>query len=265
VLGPVGFEDDLWNLPLIGPAGGDAFGAARAAAMEEHHVGVLGADLVERVPDADVIVAVGAAGEGDAGAGRGEHFGVGAAAGGEKFPAVDHRGGQRPVIDHGSGARPPDGAGRDFEELGRMVARELEGVAAFDQAEALLDEALELDRLDLRAVLLGLAAALRLLVEVELALDAIGLAVEQVDERPEEIGEIVLEARARQHGAEGLDHGVELAAYGVGLGQRARIGFVLAGAMAVERKLVEQMRGRRGGVRFVLGVGIEKEEGAFAA
>jgi hypothetical protein len=52
-----------------------------------------------------------------------------------------------------------------------MVAGELEGVAALDEAEALVDEALELDRLDLGAVLFGLSAALRLLVGIELALD----------------------------------------------------------------------------------------------
>jgi hypothetical protein len=74
-----------------------------------------------------------------------------------------------------------------------MVAGELEGVAALDEAEALVDEALELDRLDLGAVLFGLSAALRLLVGIELALDAVGLAVEQVDERPQEVGEVVLE------------------------------------------------------------------------
>ena len=212
-----------------------------------------------------VIVAIGAAGEGDAGAGGGEDFGVGAAAGGEKVAAVDQRGGERAVIDHRSGARAPGGAGRDLEQLGGVVAHEFEGVAALDEADALGDEALELDRLDLGAVLLGLAAALRLLVGVELALDAVGLAVEQVDERPQQIGEIVLEARAGQHGAEGLDHGVELAADGVGLGQGARIGLVLAGAMAVERELVEQMRGRRGGVRFGIGVGVGEGEGAFVA
>ena len=212
-----------------------------------------------------VIVAVGAAGEGDAGAGGGEHLGVGAAAGGDKFPAVDDRGGQRAVIDHRSGARAPGGAGRDLVEFGGVVAHEFEGVAALDQAEALGDQAFELDRLDLGAVLLGLAAALRLLVGVELALDAVDLAVEQVDERPQQIGEIVLEARAGQHGAEGLDHGVELALDGVGLGQRPRIGFVLAGAMAAERELVEQMRGRRGGVEFGIGVGVGEGEGAFVA
>ena len=69
-------------------------------------------------------------------------------------------------------------------ELGGVVADEFEGVAAFDQADALIDQALELDRLDLGAVLLRLAAALGLLVPVELALDAVELAVEQVDERP---------------------------------------------------------------------------------
>ena len=64
---PVGLEDDLRHLAIVGPAGGDALGAARAAAVQQHHVGVLRADLVERVPDTRVIVAIGAAGEGDAG------------------------------------------------------------------------------------------------------------------------------------------------------------------------------------------------------
>src|ERR1700730_12872860 len=125
-----------------------------------------------------------------------------------------------------------------------MVAGELEGVAALDEAEALVDEALDLARLDLGAVLFGLAAALRLLVGVELALDAVGLAVEQVDEGPQQIGEIVLEARAGQHGEESLDDGAELSVDGVGLGQRSWIRLVLAGAITVERELVEQIRGR---------------------
>jgi hypothetical protein len=80
-----------------GPAGSDTLGAARAAAVQQHHVGVLRADLVERLPDAGVIVALDATGEGDAGAGRCQHFGVSATAlataGGEKIAAVDDRGG----------------------------------------------------------------------------------------------------------------------------------------------------------------------------
>ena len=170
-------------------------------------------------------------------------------------------GGQRPVIDHRSGVRAPGGTGRGLVEFGGMVADEFEGVAALDQADALIDQALELDRLDLGAVLLGLAAALRLLVAVELALDAVELAVEQVDERPQEIGEIVLEAGAGQHGAQGFDRIVELGLHGIGFGQRPRIGFVLAGAIAVEGELVEQMRGRRGGGKFGIGVAVGEGRG----
>ena len=85
-----------------------------------------------------------------------------------------------------------------------MIAAEFEGVAPFDQAQALRGQALELDRFDLGAVLFELALALRLLVGVELALDALGLAVEQVDEGPEQIGGIVLEAGAGEQALRAL-------------------------------------------------------------
>ena len=91
--------------------------------------------------------------------------------------------------------------------------------------------------------MLGLPLALGLFVEIELALDAVGLAVKEIDERPQQIGEIVLEPRAGQHDAQGLDSRVELAADGIGLGQRARIGLVPAGAMAAEGQFVQQVRG----------------------
>ena len=144
-----------------------------------------------------------------------------------------------------------------------MVADEFEGVAALDQADALIDQSLELDRLDLGAVLLSLRPALGLLVQVELALDAVELAVEQVDERPQQIGEIVLEAGAGQYRAKGLDYSVELGLHGIGFGQWPRIGFVLAGAIAVEGQFVEQMRGRRGGGKF--GIGVGEGKGAVVA
>ena len=67
---------------------------------------------------------------------------------------------------------------------------------------------------------------------------------------------IVLEARAGEHGGEALDHGVELGLDGVRLGQRARIGLVLAEAVAVEGELVKQVRGGRGDVMFAIGVGV---------
>ena len=48
---PVGLEGDLRDLAVVGPAGGDALGALRRAAVQQHHVGVLGVHLVEPVPD----------------------------------------------------------------------------------------------------------------------------------------------------------------------------------------------------------------------
>jgi len=57
--------------------------------VQQHHIGVFGANFVECSADGFVIVAVGAASEGDAGTGGSEQLGVGAAAGGDKFPAVN--------------------------------------------------------------------------------------------------------------------------------------------------------------------------------
>ena len=113
--------------------------------------------------------------------------------------------------------------------------------------------------------MLGLPLALGLFVEIELALDAVGLAVKEIDERPQQIGEILFEPCPGQHRAEGFDHGAELAADGIGLRQRARIGLVPAGAMAVKGKLVEKMRGRGSRVEFRIGVGVGEEVGAFVA
>jgi hypothetical protein len=70
--------------------------------------------------------------------------------------------------------------------------------------------------------------------------------------------EIVLKPCVGQHGAESVDHGVELAADRVGFGQWPRVGLVLAGTMAIEREFVEQMRGWRGCVRFILGIGVPR-------
>ena len=49
---PVGLEDDLRDLAAVGPAGGDTLGAARAAAVQQHHVGIFRVHLVEHGPDA---------------------------------------------------------------------------------------------------------------------------------------------------------------------------------------------------------------------
>jgi hypothetical protein len=122
VPGPVGLEDDLRDLVVIGPTGGDALGTLGAAAMQQHHVRVLGARLVEHGPDAVMIVAVHATGEGDARSGRNAQLGLGEAAGGEVVAAVDHSGGEGAVVDDGARARAPDGAGGNLEEVGGVVA-----------------------------------------------------------------------------------------------------------------------------------------------
>ena len=40
----------------VGPAGRDLLGAARAPAMQQHHLGVLGPHAVERRPDAMMVI-----------------------------------------------------------------------------------------------------------------------------------------------------------------------------------------------------------------
>ena len=189
-------------------------------------------------------------------------LGVGLAAGGEEVAAVDHRGGQGAAVDHRADLRAPQRAGRGLEQAGGVIAAEFEGVAPFDQADALRGQPLELDRFDLGAVLFELALALRLLVGVELALDALGLAVEQIDEGPEQIVGVVLEAGAGEQGFERFGDGAEMALDGFVSGHRPRIGLVLSRPVAVQRQLVEQIRGRRGGVVFGLGIAVGEGEGA---
>src|SRR6478672_3159173 len=43
---PVRLESDLWHLPAGRPFGGDQFCALWRAAMDQHHIGMLGTDLV---------------------------------------------------------------------------------------------------------------------------------------------------------------------------------------------------------------------------
>jgi hypothetical protein len=81
---------DLGDLAGVGPGGGDALGALRAAAVQQHHAGMLGVDLVEPVPDGAMVVEVETAREGDLGAGRQQHLGLCAALGGDEVAAVDH-------------------------------------------------------------------------------------------------------------------------------------------------------------------------------
>ena len=73
----------------------------------QHHVGMLGVDLVEAVPDQVVVVEVETTGEGDLRSWRQHDLGLGAALGGDEVPGVDHCRGQRAVIDERSRSGAP--------------------------------------------------------------------------------------------------------------------------------------------------------------
>ena len=62
VLRPVELEGDLRDVAVARPFAGDEFGALRRAAVQQHHFGVLGVDLVQPVPDQAMVVKVEPAG-----------------------------------------------------------------------------------------------------------------------------------------------------------------------------------------------------------
>ena len=200
-----------------------------------------------------MIVEVEAAGEGDLGSGGEQRLDLGAALGGEEVAAVDHRRGQRAMVDPGAGARAPGRAGMALEGLGCVVAKELHAVAALDQRLPFGDKALELHRADLRAVLFLLAAPLRLLIVVELALEAGNRAVEEIDGRPEQLFEVGLEASVAQCGDEGVEDVGDGAGYSLRLRQRPRIGLVAERPEAIELEFMEDAVGRG---RAVAGLGV---------
>ena len=96
------------------------------------------------------------------------------------------------------------------------------------------DQAFQLDGADFPTVLLGLRAALAVLVVIELALHASRLAVEQIGQRPQEIGNIRFKTGIdkrlgqtfEQRGNGGFQCG--------SLGERTRIGLVVVKVMAME-------------------------------
>ena len=85
----------------------------------------------------------------------------------------------RAMVDHRAGVRPPDGAGDLLVAVGCGVAQGFDAVAAVDETCAFGEQAFEFDRADFGAVLFALAALLRVLVVVELALHAVDGAVKE--------------------------------------------------------------------------------------
>ena len=94
--------------------------------------------------------------------------------------------------------------------LGGVVAAELEGVAPLDQADALRGQALQLDRADLGAVLLELARRCACSLASSSRSMRLDLAVEQIDEGPEQVVEIVLEPGVGEQRCEAFDDRAEI-------------------------------------------------------
>ena len=138
----------------------------------------------------------------------------------------------------------PVRSGLACEVVGRLVAEVFHDVAAFDQRHALGGEALQFDRADLGAILVALAALLRLFIVVEFAFDPLVGAVEEIDGRPQEVLEVGFEAGFAQGSDECIEDVGDGTGDGTGFGQRSRVGLVLEGAIAVELELGEDVIGR---------------------
>src|SRR5437899_2444687 len=159
---------------------------------------MLGMNLIELVPYQAVIVAVEAAGEGDLRPGRQHDFGVAPAPGGKEVAAVDDSGSQSTMVDLRTAARMPVRSGLAGKVFDGLVAEEFHDIAAFDQTHALGGESLQFDRADLGAILVALAALLRLFVVVEFTFDPLVGTLEEIDGRPQEVLEVGFEASCAQ-------------------------------------------------------------------
>jgi hypothetical protein len=76
------------------------------------------------------------------------------------------------MVHHRAAARMPVRSSMACKVVGRLVAEVFHGVASLDQCHALGREALQFDGTDFGAILVALAAPLRLFVVVEFAFDA---------------------------------------------------------------------------------------------
>ena len=91
----------------------------------------------------------------------------------------------------------------------------------------------------------ALRAALAVFVVVERTLNAVGLAVKEVGEMPGEIVEVILEAAAGDGGGQAFKHEIESLIELVRIGQRAGIGLVLMGVIAMDLQLFDDAGGWR--------------------
>src|SRR3546814_4633160 len=108
-----------------------------------------------------MIMIVGAAGDRDPRAFGNEHGLVRALPRRDKIAGIDHRGCHGLAVDQRTAARGPGAGGVKLELIGTGVTKEFHGVAAFDEAGALAQQAFEFPRADFRTLLLANRPALR--------------------------------------------------------------------------------------------------------
>src|SRR6266403_1840599 len=133
----------------------------------------------------------------------------------------------------------------EFEAFDGLIAEEFQAVATFDQRNAFGCQALEFDRLHLRTVLLALALALRLFIVIELASDAVGGTMEEIDGRPEQILKVRFEPGVGQRGDQGVEDVGHRASDHLAFGKRSGIGLIVEWTVAKELQFAEDVLGRR--------------------
>src|SRR3546814_4035245 len=111
----------------------------------------------------------------------------------------------RVVTDARPGARGPGLAGVDAELFGGAFAEKLHRVAALDHRDPFGDRAFKFDRAYFAAILFALELALRLLIAVELALDALAGAVEDIDDAPEQVLEVGFDTGIDETARQGVE------------------------------------------------------------
>ena len=124
-----------------------------------------------------------------------------------------------------------------------LVTHQFEGIAPFEKALSLSGQAFQPDRFHLAAILLVLETALAHLIVIEFAFDPLAGAVKEVDGRPEKIVEVGFEARVFHAGNKCIEDVGNGACDTVAFGQRAGIGFILEGAVAVKLEFLQYMVG----------------------
>ena len=89
-----------------------------------------------------------------------------------------------------------------------------------------------------------LCPALLILVGIEFALHAVGFAVENIDQTPEQILQVGFQPRVAEHAAQHIEHVGQGAPKVVAIGQGAGVGFVLVGTPALHLQFGKNAGGR---------------------